>query len=707
MKRLDFFGLAFVLASIAFCVVGLSRLQSNTEDVLQWLPDQSVAREQYDFFEEHFGADDFLIVTWDKCTVDDPRLNMFSQHLRDNDSANLIQSVVNGAEIADRLGQDLRLSQKSIVRRMQGVFFGTEDPNQTCVLVELSQAGTADRSASMQLVWNAIQSVPNLNRNDVKLGGYPYIGTFVDGQLKNSFRLFLIPSVLMATLVALICLRNLVLTLIVFVTATGAGLVSIAIVPACGMKFGGLMSIIPALVFVLATSGSIHLIRYSLNVIGNVRQLIAIGWKPCTISAATTAAGMLSLTRSDFPAIRNFGFICAAGVAVALAFQLVMIPWLLNRLGTHGLRKLAARGKESSFWPALMDRIQKRKYLISTLSVSIMILSAIGLTKLIANVEVEKLFSPESEIFVSLVDLEKKLGPMDQTELLVVFEAVKPEDFLDRARLIRQIQASIASLPGIGTTHSLANFLPVEPKKTNLRSFVKWELYRVGMLRERQYLAHGNLLNVDAESETWRISLRFPFTKKNDFEKLSHDVINVCNCTVDKSEFASAPATRPNLVYTGKTHLFHYAQITLLADLFKNVLLAFLIITPMLIIVLRSFSLGLIAMLPNLFPVLIVFGCLGWVGFPIDLAIAMTACIALGIAVDDTTHFLVRFRDFDGSLNQIAATHETGHRSMWTRDASYNFDWRIGTDRLLLQRHAGPIPVFLGNHADVNHRPVG
>ena len=81
--------------------------------------------------------------------------------------------------------------------------------------------------------------------------------------------------------------------------------------------------------------------------------------------------------------------------------------------------------------------------------------------------------------------------------------------------------------------------------------------------------------------------------------------------------------------------------------------MAFVVITPVLILVLRSLPLGLIAMIPNLFPVVVLFGLLGWFGWPVDLAIAMTACVALGIAVDDTTHFLIRFREFGGNLANV------------------------------------------------------
>ncbi|MFK7770188.1 MAG: RND family transporter, partial [Mariniblastus sp.] len=679
MKRSDIIGIVFALLSVAFCVFGLTQLKTNTEDVMQWLPDQSQAREDYDYFEQHFGSDDFLIATWDGCTVEDPRLSQFAQQLRKNDPDGLIQTVTNGAEVVDRLSRELRISKQSIVKRLKGVFFGAENTELTCTYLELSAAGTANRMGSMDIVWNAIETTDGLGRETVLLGGYPYIATHIDGQLKNSYGNFLIPSVVLATLVSLFCLRNIVLTMIVFVTAVGAAAVSVAFVPICGMKYGGLMSIIPALVFVLATSGSIHLIRYSLGVIGDTRKLIAIGWRPCAISTATTAVGMLSLTRSSFPAIRNFGFFCATGVMFALLFQLAVVPWLLGRFGENGLRKLAARSEITSIWQTLLETIRRQKYLVSFASIGLMVLGGIGLSRLVAEVEVEKLFRADSLIIRSLTDLEARLGPMDQTELLVVFDNADADGFPDRAKLIRQIQSSIGKLPRVGVTYSLTNFLPKEPTKKNVKSFAKRATYRNILRRERENLANGNLLKVDGNQEAWRISLRFPFTEENDFAGLAKNVISTSNQIAERmtdrnamslvapslnnddsksqtdDETKKTPLDKPRFIYTGKTQLFHHAQVTLLADLFQNFMLAFLIITPMLIIVLRSLSLGLIAMLPNVFPTLIVFGGMGWCGYPVDLAIAMTACVALGIAVDDTTHFLIRFRDHGGQLDNVVS----------------------------------------------------
>ena len=110
------------------------------------------------------------------------------------------------------------------------------------------------------------------------------------------------------------------------------------------------MAIIPALVYILTTSGSIHLTRYSLEAIGDSKKLLSIGWRPCLVSTITTAIGMLSLARSGFPAIRSFGFFCATGAVFALIYQLIAVPWLLQRFGGKGQRALAGRAEKNRTW---------------------------------------------------------------------------------------------------------------------------------------------------------------------------------------------------------------------------------------------------------------------------------------------------------------------------------------------------------------------
>ena len=97
-------------------------------------------------------------------------------------------------------------------------------------------------------------------------------------------------------------------------------------------------------------------------------------------------------------------------------------------------------------------------------------------------------------------------------------------------------------------------------------------------------------------------------------------------------------------VYTGVVPLVYKAQRTLLTGLINSIGLAFVLICVVMIAILRSPTAGLLSMLPNVFPIVAIFGAMGWLAIEIDIGTMMTASVAMGVAVDDTLHFLTWFR---------------------------------------------------------------
>jgi predicted RND superfamily exporter protein len=99
-----------------------------------------------------------------------------------------------------------------------------------------------------------------------------------------------------------------------------------------------------------------------------------------------------------------------------------------------------------------------------------------------------------------------------------------------------------------------------------------------------------------------------------------------------------------DVIYTGMVPLFYEAQNELLRGLFNSFLLAFVLIAVVMVGWFRSLRAGLLTMFPNVFPAAVIFGYMGWRGLIVDIGSMMTASVAMGIAVDDTVHFLTWFR---------------------------------------------------------------
>ena len=120
-------------------------------------------------------------------------------------------------------------------------------------------------------------------------------------------------------------------------------------------------------------------------------------------------------------------------------------------------------------------------------------------------------------------------------------------------------------------------------------------------------------------------------------------------------------APRPSAIYTGVVPIVYKAQRALLDSLISSAVWSFVTITPLLMFVSRGVRAGIVAMLPNALPVLVVFGGMGWLGLTVDIGAMMSASIALGVAVDDTIHFLTWFReDLQRTADRHAAILDCG-----------------------------------------------
>jgi uncharacterized protein len=124
--------------------------------------------------------------------------------------------------------------------------------------------------------------------------------------------------------------------------------------------------------------------------------------------------------------------------------------------------------------------------------------------------------------------------------------------------------------------------------------------------------------------------------------------------TAPHQEAHQLNASNVSAVYTGVVPIVYKAQRALLDNLIKSSFWSFVTITPLIMIVCRSVRGGAVVMLPNVLPVLVIFGGMGWIGVPIDIGSMMAASIALGVAVDDPIHYLTWYRE---ALDQLGDRH--------------------------------------------------
>lgn len=493
-------------------------------------------------------------------------------------------------------------------------------------------------------------------------------------------------------------LRSIRLTLIVFSCGILSTAAATAAIWLSGHHADAIVLAMPSLIYVLTISGAIHLVNYyriAAEESGTrtaAARAMTMGMKPATLCSVTTALGLLSLFASDLTPIRRFGIFSALGMGLMLVSLFVLLPAALHFFGrkdgfrskstrlarqSQKARSKPTRGSEKATtwgrrWKTAWVRCMIRHHRsIGIASLVGLVVLSLGLPRIRTSVDLLKLFDGRTRILADYHWLEENLGYLVPLEVLVRFdsrimhdaESTDSDDkltILDRARVVAEVRDAIDSRFGeagqqvISTPMSAIAFIPELPGKTrSVSGLVRRRVLNSKLESGRSALMESGYLAIDPETqdELWRISLRAAAFKEVDFGVLASEVRGVVEASVaevnsERGASTEILAGQPGItaIQTGAIPVVYKAQRALLESLIESTIWSFLTITPLVMWVTGGFSSGLVAMFPNLLPVVAVFGSMGWLGIPVDIGCMMTASIALGVAVDDTIHFLHWYR---------------------------------------------------------------
>ena len=624
----------------------------TSNDVREWLPKGYAETNQYRWFREHFGSEEFVLVTWPGCVLDEPRLEQLAASLDPSDkpAANahrFFQSVTTGPRRLEELtGPPLNLRYATAVSRLQGLLIGP-DRQQTCALLTLTDVGKAHLHEMIAAIHDAAAEC-GVERQSLRLGGPPIVTAAVDVEGRRSTTRLAILSALVGTCISWFMLRSGRLTAMVIVIGLYAAAASLAIIWCTGTAMNAILQMTGPLVYVSATSGAIHLVNYYRDSVvekgprGAVSRAVAHALLPLSLATGTTAAGLLSLCYSDLLPIQHFGLYSAVGVVLSFLLLVLVLPAALDTWPTDvPVGPVGNVSVPMARWRAGGQFICRNPHWFSLACLLLMTLAGLGLGRIQTSVKVIKFFSPKAEILHDYAWLEQHLGALVPVEVVLRVHEDCELDILGRLALVDRIQRSIASLPDVGSSLSAVTFVPPLGKSDG-----RWSLRRsvleTRIERSRDRLVKlGYLTSADHE-ELWRITLRVKELTDVDYGYFTHSIRE----RVEPVLAAEGASVKNNVsvVYTGIVPLVYKAQRSLLDGMVFGLVTDVALIFVVTILLMRHWSIGLVLLLTSVFPAITVLGSMGWLGIVVDIGSVMTPCIALGVTVDDVLHFLLWFR---------------------------------------------------------------
>ena len=453
-------------------------------------------------------------------------------------------------------------------------------------------------------------------------------------------------AIAIAMLVAWISFRSLRGVLIPTATMLIAVVWTLALIAAMEVPLNLLTLIIPTLLLVVGFAYAIHVVseyydvasenseraRSSAAVVHEAMRRVAI---PVVLTGITTTAGFLALTISPIQAIRQFGAYNSLGVVFTCLVSLSFAPAMLVLLPLPArVRDREVGGRFDRVSDRIADFDVRNRGPILLAGAAIAIISVIGTL----NIRVGSVFvEPGSPLGRSAAALDEHMEGANG--LYLVLEANYDGAFKEpeKLRRIESLQRWLDEQPEVGGTTSIVDYL---------------------MLIRRGFL--DGIVRDEIPDSKSLISQLFFFGGSEDLERFVDSrfqatVIHV-RCRVNDtaameallSRIEARAAALPESIeatVTGNSVLLTRTIDDITRGQSKSLALAFGMIFVVLSLLFMSPRIGLLALIPNALPVLFYFGFLGLAGITLNSTTGLVACLVLGIAVDDTIHFLARFNE--------------------------------------------------------------
>ena len=456
---------------------------------------------------------------------------------------------------------------------------------------------------------------------------------------------------LIAVSIALVALfRRLVPCLIALLVVTCSVIATLGSASALGHPLSMLSQVIPSFLLAVGVGYAVHLLalyfqRLDAGLPGDAALVAALrhSGPPVLMTALTTMAGLASFLVAEMPPMQHFGVAALLGVGWALIFNLTLLPALVSLLPGRGRTRKGRSGTPLVTRLGLLSA--RNPWRVVGAAASLAVLAALSSTNIVVSNDPISYLAPGSPFRVAHTLLDERLGASMTLELLL-------DSGKDGGLYEPEVMDKIAALDAYFADFELDGH--GFRRTTSIVDIVKETHQALGgndpsfyaIPRERELLAQELLLfeNTGADDVQRVVDPQFRLTRYSAGSRFRDG--NQLAPVIDKvrSELPEVLGENIDVSVTGTMALISGTMIATGRSLLRTYALAVFVITPLMILLIGSLRLGLVSMVPNLLPIAVTLGIMPIVGWPLDVFTMMVGCIAIGLAVDDTLHFIHGFR---------------------------------------------------------------
>lgn len=505
----------------------------------------------------------------------------------------------------------------------------------------------------------------------ISIAGSPVVTDSLKRNMMHDMRTFLALALLTIGIFLFVMFRRASGVFLPLLVVALSLLSTVGLMAAWGTAIKLPTQILPSFLLAVGVGAAVHILAIFFHELRHNQKdkeaalIFAYGHSGLAIlmTSLTTASGLLSFSTAEIAPIADLGIFAGVGVLLSFVYTLIVLPPLVSLMplamptsGEHsGKRLLTDR---------LLSRVGRfstsRPLCILIVSGMIMALSIPGITRIRFSHDILKWFPRESRVRQDTQIIDRELNGSIALELILNTDRTNG---LYDPDLLQRLDRSSALIERLKTDEVFAG------KAWTITTILK-EIHQA--LNENKQAAYAVPDDPRLIAQEF---LLFENSGSDDLEDVTDSQFSKARFTI-KVPFRDAVVYKPfiqkvtehfrktypdiGLTTTGMTVLLFQTVTKAIHSMARSYLLALVVITLLMILLIGKLRIGVLSMVPNLFPILLTLGIMGWFEIPMDLFTMLVGSIAIGLAVDDTVHFMHNFRRaFEEHKDAVQAVHTT------------------------------------------------
>ena len=487
---------------------------------------------------------------------------------------------------------------------------------------------------------------------DVKISGMPYIRTLNAQNIVDEIGVFVVSAMLLTSLIFFLFFRSFRATFIsMFVVIIGV-MWAFGILGLLRYEITILTALIPPLIIVIGVPNCIFLInKYQQevakhgNMIKSLQRVIMKIGNATLMTNLTTASGFATFILTDSKVLKEFGIVASINIIAIFFLSLLIIPIaysFMSRPSKKHLKHLKSLYlKKFVNW--MEKKVRYKRINVFVISILSLILGIIGIYQIKISGSIIEDMPKKSEFFSDILFFDEEFNGIVPIEIIIDTRRKGGATRLSTLKRIDKLEQYIDDIPELSQTIS-----SVSGVKFIKQAYYNGNpnYYKLPTSQENSFIARylknvkgskGLMKNyIDSIAQFNRVTTFMKDIPTERIEEIEEDLVK----EIDKI----FPPERYKVKLTGKTLLYLKGTHYLIRNLIISLSLAILLIALFMAYMFRSFKMIVISLIPNLLPLIITAGVMGYAGIPLKPSTILVFSIAFGISVDDTIHFLAKYR---------------------------------------------------------------